>query len=623
MHRDHPGRCLSARSAALLGAVLLAATACGDHPEPVTESMSVGAQGSELVVDGDVARVSVPAEVFTDGAVLEVTTNPDGVAEPGDTFTPLGPAMDVSVLDGSVPVRPDGHVELTFRFDAGEVDEPGEIIVAYHGPSRGWVLLTPTTVDLETGTATILTDHLSPWRLGYITTEQRLERFARQEAATSYVRTTAVDASQQQIEAAVATILQEGAGVRDHSVISIVANAVVANAPGGSIARALASLDAEGFQEAMLEETARTLGAMVLDEDSPVANALGHLGTSARAAGAAQGGDPHAAARSIGGALSDLLGAGTLVTVAQTAAEVVDEVVNTVWMDPALERAFEAYRDGAEGDYGYSVSPRDFDALMEQMNPGVLRQFQLRYIERYTAARGWTYDDLTAEERNELRAEAVGELRSRFDSRIERTPEIERREAAVQDMFAAFRDRGMLHVDGPNPMLPEGADIDLEGQLTRIMSFAARVQRDTGRYILATSEDYARSTGDGHLPAYIVASAALAWYTADPDERMQAYTEVLVAEGFMEPPPEIDNLALEAAELLCVAFQGFLSILAEDPNPSWNQLYHDGDERYLLWESTNEQVREMRREFTDYEWELAICEACPAYVHRDAPGFCD
>lgn len=504
--------------------------------------------------------IQVPEAAFAEPLTLRLyEVDPPG--GPGSEWVgdPLGPTVRIEAVDATDAAhRPSEFVTLTFTFDPATVSEPGEVVVGYFAPSRGWILLDPVEVDVHGGRATIVTDHFSFWKPTRLTTNQRVERYAKQEATAAYVRSQAVEASEAQIEAAVAQIMRDGVGVGDSRVIQIVTRAVVSKAPGGSIALALADLNAEAFGQAMLTETSKVLGEMVMDPKSPVATALGTTGSVATALGSVAAGDANAAARVIGVEVGKLFGAGNLILIGQTAAQIVDHVVKDLWLEPSIEKAFEVYRDGADEVYGYSVSPGDFEAVLEQMSPGALRQYHMNYRRTYALARGIDPESLSSTQRRQLEQEAEAKLKERFDSRIARGPEIAAREEGILAMFEAFRNRGMFYADtATNPMIAEGADVSIEMLMHRIMEFASKVQRDTERFSVLPDDTFAQRGDDGTaLPAYVIASAALAWYTASPEDRDRAYRDVLIAEGFLAPDEEreLDDLAamlLAYAEFMC------------------------------------------------------------------------
>lgn len=595
-------------SAMLLVAALVAG--CSGTPDYEEQNFEarVGAVSAEIG-DASTGLVRVPDDAFPEGTQLTVMVGVDA-PDPGDAFTPIGPAMSVTVDGGH---RPDELVELLLTFDPDEASEPGEVVVAYYHQGRGWVLLDADDIDLSNGSVQIATDHFSPWWAGRITTTQRVERYVEQRATTEFVRSRSVDASAAQIEAAVAEIMRDGVGVADNRVIEIVAKAVIAQAPGGSIALALGNADPEAFTQSMLSETASVLGSMVMDEGSPVATALGSVGAVSSALGAVAGGDTREASRVIGLHIGGLVGAGRLIAIGQAAAEAVDHVVNDLWLDPSVNKAYEVYRDGADGLFGYSVPPRDFDAVLEQMSPGVIRQLRINYIAAQAAVLGVDPSELSQQERLALGDEAEQKLRERFDDRIDREPELAARKQAITTLFDDFNNRGMFTTTDVNPLIAEGADVTQEMLMDRIMAFSARVQRDTGRLTLASSDAFAARHDDGtQIPTYVIAAAALAWFTSPADERQQAYLDVLIEEGMLEPLPdpadERERDIAEFAALACPAFRNWEGVF---DNELISELAANEDPRWVARERALEAMAELSDKHGNFAVEQALYGNCP------------
>lgn len=634
------------RRVGAVATVALVAAACGGTVDTnggdASDTGSAGGSGPAVTPVGTVHEIGVTADVveslpelaisvvvpdaaFTEPVTLRLyeVEAPTVSVEAAQQGEPLGPAVRIEAVAADETVRrPDEFVTLTFSFDPTGVSEPGEVVIAYYAASRGWIVLDPVEVDVGRGHATIVTDHFSPWRVTRLTTNQRVERYAKQEATAAYVRSQAVEASEAQIAAAVAQIMRDGVGVGDSRVVEIVTRAVISKAPGGSIALALADLNAEAFGQAMLTETSKVLGEMVMDPKSPVATALGTTGSIATALGSVAAGDTNAAARVIGVEVGKLFGAGTLVLIGQTAAQVVDHVVNDLWLEPSIEKAFEVYRDGADDVYGYSVPPGDFDAVLEQMSPGALRQYHMNYRRTYALARGIDPATLSPEQRRQLERDAEAKLKERFDARIARAPEIAAREEGILAMFDAFRTRGMFYADtATNPMIAEGADVTIEMLMHRIVNFASKVQRDTGRFSVLPDDTFARRGDDGSaLPAYVIASAALAWYTAAPEDRERAYRDVLIAEGFLPPDedPEPDGLAalvVEYAEYLCFYNQW----LSDNPGVLWDAMWGEEvpdqaeiERLNALHADTSDVLR--AGGYGDFAIEVALSCICPEVI---------
>lgn len=438
-----------------------------------------------------------------------------------------------------------------------------------------------------------------------------LEQAVAREALRGYALERSATASAAEIEAHVSALLRASGEVSEPGVIELVARTVVGRAPGGAIAVALLAGDSAALQEAVLAETAEALLSLTRFSGGPLSTLIGAAGPVGRALGQAVEGDAAGAAATLTTYLGDQLGAADVVALA---VDVRDQVVHRLWLEPAMESAFAAYRDGANEARGYSVAPRDFEALLEQMPAGVLREFYLSSIQAHAAQRGLDVAALSEAERSEVRREAEAALRASFEERVEREPEIAAREAALRNLFEAFDARGLLFVSDLNPMVPSGASITHEQLAARILRFTDQVKRDTGRTRLVTDDEFIARLDDGQrLPPYGVAAAALAWYRAGPEDCLEAYTASLIADGLLSAP-EPDDAASLLGRAYCAAVEGRASILAEDPNPLWNDYRASGDPRFAAMEAFPAVQAELYGAgANDLDLERGVCALCPEH----------
>lgn len=513
------------------------------------EDAGVGEQarivlGTSPMYLGDLAAqgavLALPAGAFTPGTELVMHEVEAAPTPPQLQVIGGGGAF---VVEAELP-RSDELMELTLRFDDADISEDGEVAVGYLDPDGVLVVLRAHRVDLANQQVTVQTAHLSRWWPVRLTESQRIAQHVERRSTEEYVRANALMDSEAQIQRAVEEIMRDGMGIQDSRALEIVARAVISQAPGGSIALALADLDPEGFADAVLEETASVLGQLVVDPDSPVGSALGSAGSVGTALGSLAGGDPAEAARVIARELVDNTPVlSTLVSIGDTAAALIDDVVTNVWLNPEVEKAYEVYRDGAAGRFGYQVDAGDWDAVSAQMR-GAMRQVRINHIEAYCQAQGIAVSSLSTEEYNRIGDEGEARLRLRFDDRIAREPELARIRAANEDLFEQLRERGLLNRSPANPMWGETADEDLDSLLRRVGLMVDRIRRDTGRFDLATEDEYTRVFGTGAelelLPTTAIAQAIWAHYSSPPDERDAAYRQVLIDWGLLEADDELD-----------------------------------------------------------------------------------
>jgi hypothetical protein len=540
---DHgPRHRLGPRAVAVSLTVALLAGGCGaDAPVGVDETFVLGSETASVGVAGGGAELHLPAGSFPDGTELHLTTGGEVATFDGDLAGTelVGTVAAVTVSD-PIP-RSDEPLTVTLRFDPALVQHAGELRIAYHHEAEGWTLWRPDTVDLDTGTASFATYHFSRFGPARIVRQRQADEYLERLAVEEYVRGDLVDAADAQIEEAVRRILTDAVGVTDSRVLEILARAVIEELPGGSLATSIYDLDPDAFAERLAAETADVLTEMITGADSEAARYLvspDTAGTLGDVGGAASAGDAQRVAELVAAqVIGNTPVLAQLAKIGQTAREVGRHLVDDVWGSAEVEKAFLAYRDGAAGGwFGYDIDAGDWDGLLAQMR-GIEAKLRTDAVRSWAAARGIAEDDLSAEERRRIGDEGLAQLRERFDDRIAREPEIERIRAANAELYGTLAEHGYLEPSPDNPLYGgEGANDEVEFYLGRLARMVEQVKRDTGRSRLLTNEEFeSRPSSEAELSTLAVSQAIRAWYGNPPEERAEAYRQVLIAHGLLGP----------------------------------------------------------------------------------------
>ena len=505
----------------------------GSHSPGDDETLAVGpvTQVGDLSTTGGTA--TFPEIAFPENTKVEVVTldaAPE-ILQPGVDAIGSGIVFELTFEQFREHRLADEAIELQLRFDVDLVDSAEEVQIGYYHDDTGWMLFPPNEVDMERGIAFFETYHFSIFQAQRITPSQRHTQLAAERAAEDYVRSTAAQASEEQIQQAVATILNDGVGLADNRVIEIVVQGVIAEVvPGGKIANAVYNLDADAFQEATLEQTLTVLAKQATQDGSPVREALGYAGLGASVSGALAEGDAVGVARLLGEEVAGKIPViSQLKALGEVTAAVTEHVVNDLWLDPQIQAAYEAYRDGANQRRGYSVPSRNWEALIEQMPASVIRQIRIKHREAHCLVRDCSA--LSNQELNAIGDQALEDLRQRFEQRAASEPEVERLAQVYEDIYSSLRLRNILPVSFNQATLmdPHGA-MSHDKMLGEVNVMIDLIRRQVGRSQLVSEHDWVNAgavASQNMLPMDAVVHAIDAWYRSPQSERRGALEQVL------------------------------------------------------------------------------------------------
>jgi hypothetical protein len=465
----------------------------------------------------DPATILVPAGAFEMDIAAQVSY-PDALpADPGQGWSGLGTPLKVDLE--SEQTRSDQPMQVTMEFNPQGISEPGEVFVGYFHEQHGWYFFEPDSVDLAQGTLTFTTYHFS-LNAGFQADEaKRIEQFLEKSATETFVRQTTQGKSQKEIEAMVKTILSQGAGINDNRVLEIIAKGVVEQMPFGSMAVAIYDNSPDELTQATLEETLKALGKYVASDE----NLLKEI-TSDKV---------KILANDI---TNNAIIISNLNKFANRVIELTDEVITNVWFNPEVEKAFQVYKNGAEGGwFGYSVDAGDWTLLSQQMR-GVFLKVQYDYVNAYCNERGKDPDLISAEERDQIAQKGMDLLKAKFDERLANQQKIDEIKAHQEQLMALFANQQLLIRDSVNPMY--AGDEDLETLMSRLLNMTEKILQDTGRSeIIFHSFDEDIDRPGTQIYGQQIAELARIWYInreTSPEQAEKAYKQALIDMGLVE-----------------------------------------------------------------------------------------
>ena len=216
--------------------------------------------------------------------------------------------------------------------------------------------------------------------------------------------------------------------------------------------------------------------------------------------------------------------------------ELTDEVITNVWFNPEIEKAFQVYKNGAEGGwFGYSVDPGNWTLLSQQMR-GVFLKVQYDYVNAYCNERGLDPDLISSEQRDEIAQKGMDLLKAQFDERLANQQQIDEIKANQEQLMALFAKQQLLIRDSVNPMY--AGDEDLETLMSRLLNMTEKILQDTGRSeIIFHSFDEDIDRPGTQIYGQQIAELARIWYInreKSPEEAEKAYKQAMIDMGLVE-----------------------------------------------------------------------------------------
>lgn len=517
--------------------------------------------------EGKPVAIRIPSGAFDTDTSAQLSCLDALPSDHGEGLTGLGTPIMVS-LEGE-HARSDEPMQVTIQFDTQGIKEPGEVLVGYYHELHGWYLFEPDAVDVAQGILTFTTYHFSVFSGFKADEAKRIDHFLEKEAVETFVRQTSQAQSQAQIEAMVKTIMEKGAGIHDNRVLEIITKAVVEQIPGGDIAVALHDMNTDALAKATLETTLSELGKLISSDDSAlreITDAGSAVGAFASAAGYFAEGDNEEALRVMAGEIADNIPViSNIKKIGARAVELADEVITNVWFNPEIEKAFQVYKNGAEGGwFGYSVDPLNWTALSTQMR-GAFLKVQSDYVKSYCDARGTDPATLSPDQRNQIADMGMEHLKSQFDERITHMKQIEEIKANKQALMEKFAEQGLLRPEYGNPMYT--GNEDLEMLMSRLLNMTDKILQDTGRSeIIFHSFDEDIDRPGTQIYGQQVVKLARIWYTdrgKNPEQAEKAYRQALIDMGLVEDKNLI--YGVEPQKVVCEGEYNLIIMHFEEP----------------------------------------------------------
>jgi len=507
-------------------------------------------QDSDLAL-GDLASqnaaVLIPAGAFGEQIDLQFNTLNAPPAMTVNGVEPLGATISVG-MDGD-PKRSSQPIQVTLKFDSQNIQEKGEVLVGYYHQDYGWELFEPDQIDLERGELSFVTYHFSEYSALKADDQVRIDQFIERRSTEEYVHRQALAQTSKEVEVMVEAFLKEGMRVDDNRVVEIIVKGVaeqisLGGIPIGDIGIALYDLNNGGKKDLAkitAENTMKYIGEKMLDEDNPLSEATGDLGSvltlgEAYVSLLKNKGDSEEAVKILANqVMGNIPATGRFFKAGKRAAELAQHT-RELWMNNEIEKAYQVYSNGAEGGhYGYSVDsvltdPDAWNKITDQ-NRSSFEKVAGDYLTAYCKAEGIDVSQLNEAARDKIRAEGLENLKHQFDERMARRDEIDKIKADNKALMEKFAEKGLLErMIGTNPMYNGRPNEDLEMLMDRLKNMTDRIMRDTGRFEIVDGTDWDAADPlerDNLIPMDVLVELTYQWYDKDLRYKPDVYDAVL------------------------------------------------------------------------------------------------
>lgn len=396
-------------------------------------------------VIGDVKKegveLEIPENTFDEKVNVMLTAYPGNksVGFSDRDFDIFGAPVSIEV-EGSESTRLNQPVKIAVsipKTQLKEIESPDEVFAAYY--NSGWEYFIPDEVDLKKGIVEFTTYHFSDFGAGKLSREKQLEYHAQKMAVHTWSKNDTQKKFADATKSHFYELLENKLGIADEDVKGKILRNMVKENDFGNLIVSLEKGDMEGFETKLGEMT----GKVILEQAQLDPGFMGKWATisstGAKAAANALEGDYEQAMKEISLALMDqhILGKLFLAGVEVTDAAIKD------WKDKSIEDAFQAYKNGADGEHGYDLDAGDFQSLLGQMR-GISHKIYSDAIDAYCQKHNIKENKLDKATLEQIRAETDRKLEAEFKKRVAEDNEIEAQKSHHLRIIKAFENSLLL-----------------------------------------------------------------------------------------------------------------------------------------------------------------------------------
>ena len=433
-------------------------------------------------------------------------------------FEFIGEPVSITVQEKQT-IRLNQPATVTFKIpdDKLSIAEEEENIFAAYYNGESWEYFQPDKIDLDNKTIEFTTYHFSSYAVGKLSFDEQLKYYAERMATNTWAKEDQELNFVAKFEGYVNDIVADALGTESKETTRKIMQTLVKEIPymGGMLISA-----ANGDELEFAENFSSTLGKVILDQMELEGDAAGDLVTISSTYGKASGNlsedDYEEALKDITKGLATAIISKHPVGKMMVAATEVIDVAVTEWTDKSIEDAYQAYKNGAEGEHGYDLDAGDYTELRKQMR-GINHKIYSDGIKAYCKRNKISIDDLSKAEEEKIRKETDIKLKNEFDNRISKEGEIDKQKSYHEKILKMFNERNLLTKGS------FGYDVE--------MSLEDRIERlylSMGKILSHTDKKFTTSTtaGEGEISIEDVCKLLGIWYSDRTNGKTKYFEEL-------------------------------------------------------------------------------------------------
>jgi len=413
----------------------------------------------ELITLGNLEKdpwgINVTTETFNEEVLLkmDILSQEETVAYEKDGYELLGSPVKFSV-EGKDNIRLMRPVLTTVNIPENYRETPVENLFFGYYADDTWHLYSPEVIDLEKSTASINLYHFSTYAMIIPTEEKQIENYAKNMAVRAwkqddknqeYLETyqeeynnmfMSMGVQSQQVRNQLIADVLSYVDPTDIGLLDFMAQSANSTSKGKSGNLEVENKYKEYLGKAIYHAISRDPGSF-----SKKANVVGNLST---AAGAISGGDSKEALKAIANMLNASVPVSQLANatsnfIAEKSKETID-----YWTNSEIEKAYEIYKTGEGGKYGYEHGLKgDFEGIFTVLG-GLDRQLDINVVNKYCSKNGISPDDLSKTERLQIISDAKAALKNHFDYRMNEEAFLKEKVQSEKSFINALKAQGLL-----------------------------------------------------------------------------------------------------------------------------------------------------------------------------------
>lgn len=472
--------------------------------------------------DGSV--ISLPENTFDENVVVTLEPITDYVSE---GFQFIGKPISVKVK-GQDTIRLNQPATVTFKIPKEQletIENEEDVFAAYYNGSI-WEYFSPDNVDLPNGIVEFTTYHFSDYAVGKLSRDEQLKYYAGRMATNTWAKEDQEKNFVAKFEGYVNDLVADAVGTENKELTRKIMHALVKEIPymGGMLVSA-----ANGDELEFAENFSSTMGKIILDQMELEGDAAGDLVTIASAYGKTAGDlaetDYEEALKDITKGLATAIISKNLVGKMMVAGTEIIDVAITDWTDKSIEDAYQAYKNGADGEHGYDLDAGDYNELRKQMR-GINHKIYSDAIKAYCKRNKISINDLSKAEEEKIRKETDIKLKNEFDNRIAKEKEVNMQKEYHEKILKLFDERNLL----TKGSFGYDVEMSLEDRIERLYLSMGQILSHTDKKFTTS-----RTAGENEISIEDVCKLLGVWYS-DRTEGKSKYFEELKKMGHARKP---------------------------------------------------------------------------------------